>query len=145
MTTSEPLSPEHVADRLHSVSIHLLRRLRRQDDASGVTAPHLSALSVLVFGGPCTLGELASAEQVTPPSITRIAGKLEAAGMVERQVDSTDRRVVRVSATERGREVLLEGRRRRLEDLTTRLRPLDAASLATLERAAGLIEQILRD
>jgi DNA-binding MarR family transcriptional regulator len=147
MTTSPRAAAalEHVAERLHSASIHLLRRLRRQDDASGLSAPHLSALSVLVFRGPCTLGELAEAEQVKPPSITRIIANLEKDGLVERAADASDRRVVRVAATGRGREVLLEGRRRRLEDLTARLRPLDAASLATLQRAAELIEQVLRD
>ncbi len=82
----EAARAERVADRLHSASIHLLRRLRRQDDASGVTAPHLSALSVLVFGGARTLGELAAAEQVTPPSMTRIVRNLEAGGLVARKL-----------------------------------------------------------
>src|ERR1051325_10869744 len=87
---------ERVADRLHSASIPLLRRVRRRDDESGVTAPHLSALSVLVFGGARTLGELAAAEQVTPPSMTRIVRNLEADGLVEREADASDRRVARV-------------------------------------------------
>jgi len=133
-----------VADRLHSASIHLLRRVRRQDDESGVTAPHLSALSVLVFGGARTLGELATAEQVTPPSMTRIVRNLEAEGLVERQTDAADRRVVRVSATESGREVLLEGRRRRVAELAARLDTLGDDELETLARAAELIERVLR-
>src|SRR3712207_302514 len=112
---------ERLADRLHSASIHLLRRLRRQDDASGVTAPHLSALSVLVFGGPKTLGELAAAEQVKPPSMTRIVRNLEADGLVERETDSADRRVFRVRATERGRRVMEEGRQRRVASLADRV------------------------
>jgi len=132
------------ADRLHSASIHLLRRVRRQDDESGVTAPHLSALSVLVFGGARTLGELAAAEQVTPPSMTRIVRNLEASGLVERQTDPADRRVVLVSATGRGREVLLEGRRRRVAELAARLDTLGDEELETLARAAELIERVLR-
>ena len=120
-----PRRVDQVADRLHSASIHLLRRVRRHDDESGVTAPHLSALSVLVFGGGArTLGELAAAEQVTPPSMTRIVRNLEAGGLVERQADAADRRVVRVTATERGRQVLLEGRRRRVAELAARLEEL---------------------
>jgi DNA-binding MarR family transcriptional regulator len=135
---------ERVADRLHSAAIHLLRHVRRRDDEAGVTAPHLSALSVLVFAGPRTLGELAAAEQVTPPSMTRIVRNLEADGLVEREPDPADGRVVRVRPTERGRRVLEEGRRRRIATLAARLHPLDAADLATLEAAAELIERISR-
>ena len=135
---------ERVADRLHSASIHLLRRVRRRDDESGVTAPHLSALSVLVFGGARTLGELAEAEQVRPPSITRIVRNLEADGLVEREPDPADRRIVRVRATEKGRRILEEGRRRRISDLAARLRTVDAGELETLERAAELIERVVR-
>jgi len=139
-----PARVEQVADRMHSASIHLLRRVRRQDDESGVTAPHLSALSVLVFGGARTLGELAAAEQVTPPSMTRIVRNLEADGLVEREPDPADRRVVRVRATERGRQILLEGRRRRVADLSARLRSLAGDELDTLARAAEIIERVLR-
>ena len=135
---------ERVADRLHSASIHLLRRVRRRDDESGVTAPHLSALSVLVFGGARTLGELAEAEQVRPPSITRIVRNLEADGLVEREPDPADRRIVRVRATDKGRTILEEGRRRRISDLAGRLRTVDAGELDTLERAAELIERVVR-
>src|SRR5512138_2827394 len=90
-----------LADRLHSVAIHLLRRLRREDDASGLPAPQLSALSVVVFGGPITLGALANAEQVRPPTITRLVATLEEQGLVDREADTEDRRVVRVRATAR--------------------------------------------
>src|SRR4051795_6843107 len=95
-----------LADRLHSAAIHLLRRLRREDDASGLPAPQLSALSVIVFGGPITLGDLARAEQVRPPTISKLIVGLEQQGLVEREVDATDRRVVRVHATARGTKVL---------------------------------------
>ena len=135
---------ERVADRLHSASIHLLRRVRRRDDESGVTAPHLSALSVLVFGGSRTLGELAQAEQVRPPSITRIVQNLEADGLVEREPDAADRRIVRVRATEKGRQILEEGRRRRISDLAGRLAPLGDGEMEMLERAAELIERVVR-
>src|SRR3954466_6422929 len=134
--SDEGSAAETVADRLHSASIHLLRRVRRRDDESGVTAPHLSALSVLVFAGARTLGELAEAEQVRPPSITRIVQNLEADGLVEREPDAADRRVVRVRATEKGRTILEDGRRRRISDLAARLRTIDATELDVLERAA---------
>ena len=79
MTTSRPTSPtrdvDAVADRLHSAAIHLLRRLRVEDEALGISAPRLSALSVLVFAGPRRVGELAEAEQVEPP--TRLVDGME--------------------------------------------------------------------
>jgi DNA-binding MarR family transcriptional regulator len=134
---------ERIADRLHSASIRLLRTVRKEDDAAGVTAPHLSALSVLVFGGPRTLGELAAAEQVKPPSMTRIVRNLEAAGLAERETDAADRRVARVRATERGREILLAGRRRRVASLAERVEGLDDREMETLEAAAALIERML--
>src|SRR6476619_4222266 len=87
-------APHDLADRLHSVAIHLLRRLRREDDASGLPSPQLSALSVIVFGGPLTLGALAAAEQVRPPTITRLIAAMEKAGLIEREIDQADRRVV---------------------------------------------------
>ena len=145
MTSRDDSSPEVVADRLHSASIHLLRRLRRQDDEAGVTAPHLSALSVLVFVGPRTLGELAAAEQVTPPSMTRIVRNLERDRLVVREVDATDRRVFRVRATEQGERILREGRRRRIAALTERLEKLDGTDLDRLESAAELIERLLAE
>src|SRR3954468_14349028 len=91
-----------VADRLHSAAIHLLRRLRTEDTASGLTAPRLSALSVIVFGGPLTLGALAAAEQVRPPTMTRLVAALEQAGLVARELDPDDRRHVLLRATAEG-------------------------------------------
>ena len=130
-----------VADRLHSAAIHLLRRVRVEDAATGVGPARLSVLSVLVFGRPQTLGALAAAEQVRPPTMTRIVKGLLRSGLVTREVDAGDRRVVRVRATRRGRELLERGRRRRIEHLARRLRGLSPRELALLERAAALIEQ----
>ncbi|MDQ3698433.1 MAG: MarR family transcriptional regulator, partial [Gemmatimonadota bacterium] len=102
------------ADRLHSVAIHLLRRLRREDDRSGLSAPRLSALSVIVFGGPLTLGELAALEQVRPPTMTRLVSALESDGLVVREADARDGRLTRVRATARGRTLLTRARARRV-------------------------------
>src|SRR6185436_19812846 len=87
---------EDLAQRLHAAAIHLLRRLRAEDDASGLTAPRLSALSVLVFGGPRSIGELAAAEQVRPPTISRLVRELERDGLVRREADAGDARIQRV-------------------------------------------------
>jgi DNA-binding MarR family transcriptional regulator len=136
--------PNTVADRLHSAAIHLLRRLRREDDASGLSAPRLSALSVVVFGGPTTLGALAAAEQVRPPTMTRVVQSLERDGLVKREPVPDDARVVMIKATPRGIKLLAEGRTRRVKRLATDLAALEPAELNLLTRAAGLLERVSR-
>src|ERR1041385_2596122 len=96
------VSPEllETADKLHSAAIHLLRRLRVRDRESGIGPAQLSALSVLVFGGPRSLGGLAEAEQVRPPTMSRIVVGLERSGLVRRQT-TDDKRRVRLEPTDR--------------------------------------------
>lgn len=132
------------ADRLHSAAIHLLRRLRTEDDAAGLSAPRLSALSVVVFGGPITLGDLAAAEQVRPPTITRLVRDLERDRLVRLRTDPADRRVRRVEATPKGRRLLDDGRRRRVARLTAAVAALTPAEQRTLDTAAGLLERVAR-
>jgi DNA-binding MarR family transcriptional regulator len=134
--------PEEVADRLHSAAIHLLRRLRREDRQIGLSAPRLSALSVVVMAGPITLGDLAGAEQVRPPTMTRLVSALEAKGLVTREPDPHDRRLTRVRATSKGQTLFAKGRARRIQALATQVRRLDARDVATLRRAAELMEQL---
>ena len=133
------------ADRLHSAAIHLLRAVRRHDAASGLTGPRLSALSVVVFGGPMTIGALAAAEQVRPPTMTRIVTALERAGLVEREPSSADRRATLVRATSQGERLLQEGRLRRVASLARRLAALSAEELRTLQHAAEILERVSRD
>ena len=135
---------EAVAGALHSAAVHLLRRLRREDDASGLSAPRLSALSVVVFGGPLTLGALAAAEQVRPPTMTRIVSALEADGLVQREPGPRDGRVTLVRATPAGTRLLLEGRDRRTAVLAAGLGALTGAELDVLARAAALMEALAR-
>jgi len=131
-----------VADQLHSAAIRLLRRLRKADDETGITAPRLSALSVLVFGGPLTLGHLAAAEQVKPPTMTRLVTALENDGLVVRQVVADDRRKTIIRATAKGRRVMARGRARRVDQLAARLANMTGAELAKLETAALLMRRI---
>src|SRR5215475_8459697 len=98
-----------VADRLHSAAIHLLRRVRKQDVATGEGPARLSALSVLVFGGPKTLGELAAAEQVKPPTMSRMVAGLARDKLVEIAADSSDARRMHIHATEKGKAILQKG------------------------------------
>jgi len=131
-----------LADRLHSASIHLLRGVRRVDAQSGLPPAQLSALSVVVFGGPLSLGALAAAEQVRPPTMTRIVDALEGARLVSRTTDPADARAVLIAATRAGRRLLAEGRRRRVEALAERLRELDAGERAALHAAAPALVRL---
>jgi DNA-binding MarR family transcriptional regulator len=133
-----------VADKLHSAAIHLLRRLRIEDEALGISAPRLSALSVVVFAGPIPIGELATAEGVRPPTMTRLVDGLERDGLVKREPDPEDRRGVVVRATTRGVRTLTRGRARRVEVLAQHLRQLPSKDLATLATAADLFERVAR-
>jgi DNA-binding MarR family transcriptional regulator len=132
-----------VADQLHSAAIHLLRQLRREDDASGLSAPRLSALSVVVFGGPLSLGDLARAEQVRPPTMTRIVTGLEKDGLVTREGDLRDRRLTLISATGKGQKILAAGRARRVEKLATAVNRLTKGELAQLRRGAELLQRVI--
>lgn len=131
------------ADRFHSAAIHALRHVRREDPATGVPPAQLSALSVLVFGGPRTLGELAAAEQVRPPTMTRIVQALEAAGLVRRARDPHDARVHRLHATAKGRRVMQRGRERRVANLATLFDRLSPEQIASVHEAAELVERAL--
>ena len=133
-----------LADRLHSAAIHLLRRVRRGDPETGVTAAQLSALSVLM-GGPKTLGQLAAAEQVRPPTISRLAKEMERLGLVRRDADPKDARIARLRSTAKGSAILRKGRDLRIAELERRLRSLSAAELRTLDDASALIERIVRE
>ena len=132
-----------LADQLHSAAIHLLRHLRKEDAASGLSAPRLSALSVVVFGGSITLGQLARAEQVKPPTMTRIVTGLEKDGLVRRKGDDRDRRLTKIHATPKGEKVLVAGRARRVELLASAVERLGATELAVLGRGAQLLRELI--
>jgi DNA-binding MarR family transcriptional regulator len=139
------LSSRHVeaADRFHSAAIHALRHVRREDPRTGLSAARLSALSVLVYGGPRTLGELAAAEQVRPATMTRIVQSLARDGYVRRDSDPTDGRVVRLQATAKGTRVMQEGRERRVANLAGLLGRLSPDEVARVHEAAELVERAL--
>jgi DNA-binding MarR family transcriptional regulator len=133
-----------VADRIHAAAIRLLRYVRREDVASGMSAPQLSALSVLVFQGPQTMTALAAAEQVRLPTMSKLVADLERRGLVERASDRSDRRVSRISASRKGRSLLEEGRKRRLARLVAALAGLKPAQLVSLAAAADAIREVTR-
>jgi DNA-binding MarR family transcriptional regulator len=133
-----------VADRLHSAALHLLRRLREQDDALGISPARLSALSVVVFAGPIGIGALATVEGVAAPTMSRLVDGLERDGLVVRGPDPDDARGVLVRATSKGTRTLTKGRRTRVETLASSLSRLSRDELAAVARGAELIERIVR-
>jgi DNA-binding MarR family transcriptional regulator len=139
------LRPEALAaaDRLHSAAIHLLRRVRKQDAASGVGPAQLSALSVLVFAGPKTLGELAATEQVKPPTMSRIVAGLKRTRLVEITRDPHDARRMSIHATAKGTRLLQQGRQRRIEYLAAHLDSLNSSDLAQLGAAVDILKRLL--
>lgn len=128
-----------IAERLHSAAIRLLRRLRKSDAASGLSGPKLSALSVLVFGGPQTLKALAVAEQVRAPTMSRLVTELEILGLATKTNEQQDRRKVRIVATALGKSLLKEGRKRRLLTLTQQVQTLNLGERRVLRDAAEIL------
>lgn len=133
---------DRVALGLHSAAIHLLRNVRRQDDAMQIGSAQASALSVLVCGGPRTLGELAEMELVRPPTMTRIVDGLERAGLAERRRSAEDRRRVELLATAKGLRLLEEGRARRIAILRRAFGRLSDAEFTVLERAVPVLQKL---
>jgi DNA-binding MarR family transcriptional regulator len=133
-----------MATRLHGASIRLLRTLRREDDRTGLSAPRLSALSVVVFAGPMSLAELATAEQVRPPTMSRIVDALVKSALVTREAVAEDRRSVRIAATAEGRQVMEVGRDRRVAALVERLRRLADSERRALARGIEILERVAR-
>jgi DNA-binding MarR family transcriptional regulator len=128
-----------LADLLHRGAIGLLRRIKVADQETGISPPRLSALSVLVFGGPQSLASLAQAEGVKPPTMSALVAELEKEGLVEKSPDPEDRRGLIIAATARGRKVMLQGRDRRLALLKERLATLTSDERRRLEQAAPLL------
>jgi DNA-binding MarR family transcriptional regulator len=135
---------ETIADQLHSAAIHLLRKLRKEDEGTGLNAPRLSALSVIVFGGPITLGDLAATEQVRPPTMTRIVNALEEQDLVLKEQNTDDGRSTLISATPAGKKLLMEGRARRVRALAKQIAALNREQRSTLQVAAEILKDVIR-
>ena len=135
--------PDSTAEALHRGALRLLRLLRREDTATGVGSARLSALSVLVFGGPCSLGALAAAEQVSAPTMSRLVVELEREGWLKRRADPTDARATRLEATAAAKRLLERGRARRLDALSAALRTLTRGDRAALAGATEPLERLV--
>jgi DNA-binding MarR family transcriptional regulator len=132
-----------IADRLHSTAIHLLRLVRHVDEETELGPAQLSALSVLVFGGARTLGGLAAAEQVRPPSMTRVVSELEQAGLVRRRAHETDARAIMIAATANGVRLMQAGRARRTRLIAAWLNRLACLDADAIEAALPALEKLV--
>ncbi len=140
---SRQKSSEETARKLHSAALHLMRYVRAQDTALGVPPAQLSALSVVVFGGKQSLSDLAHAEQVRPPTMSRIVDALVRDGLVKREIDKRDRRSVVISATDKGVRIMHEGRSRREKRLLELLGGLTKDEIDVLDQASETISKSL--
>jgi DNA-binding MarR family transcriptional regulator len=136
------MDERETAREINSGAIHVLRALRRVDRQAEITAARLSALSVLVFGGACTMGALAAAEDVAGPTMTRIVDALEHAGLVRRRVLAGAGRPVEVSATAKGERLMRRAADRRLDALTAAMNTLSAADRRRLAGAAPVLDRL---
>lgn len=133
-----------MAARLHSSSVRLLRVARREERGEAIGGPRLSALTLVATAGPVSLAELAAAEQVRPPTMTRIVDSLVADGLALRETAPKDRRAVRISATEAGRRLIDSGQASRAGAVAARLAQLADSERRALYRGVELIERMLR-
>jgi DNA-binding MarR family transcriptional regulator len=131
------------ADRIHSASIHLLRRVAREDAAAGVSAARLSALSVLVFAGPKTVSELAVLERVKVPTMSRLVAAMAGERLVRRVPHGSDARAVVLPPTAKGRRELERARELRLSLLSSLLEGASPRELETVRAAAEIVDRLV--
>lgn len=145
MSTPKIEGASELAERIHSAAIHLLRRLRIQDLASGIGPAKLSALSVLVFSpAPLSLTELAAAEQVKNPTMSRLVNDMEREGLVRTEPALNDARSIRIRPTAKGKTLLLAGKKRRVDSLAKAVADLSREEIEELDSAVEVLRKVIR-
>ena len=139
-----PKPDPKLLQRFHHAAIRLLRKMRAVDEAAGFSGPRASALSVLVFRGPQSLGDLAAAEGVKPPTMSRLVKAMAAERLVTTQTAGEDERRIRIAATARGRSLMLRGRERRIAAIAKLFAAASERDVAALEQVTALLERALR-
>lgn len=137
-----PSGQAGLASVLRVSVMRLARRLRNEREDTSLSLNQLSAMGTLARRGPLTLGELAAAERIQPPSMTRTVSALEARGLVVRDADADDRRLVIVRLSDEGKHMLAADRRRRDAWLNQRLRELTSDEREVLRRAIPVLEKL---
>jgi DNA-binding MarR family transcriptional regulator len=143
-SSAAPVASEELPTRLRLAVLRLARRLRQQAEAD-LTPSMLSAMANIEYRQPVTLGQLAEAERVTPPTMSKIVGRLEDAGLVTRTADSEDKRIQRLSLSREGVRLIARNRSRKNAYLARKLRKLEPEEVAKLEDAVEVIEKILEE
>src|SRR5438477_9458976 len=138
-------SDPQLAEQLRVAIARLTRRLRQTRPVGELTQNQISVLTSLELAGALTPRELAEAERVAPPTMTKVLAKLEERGLLQRTPHPTDGRQVILSATEAGRAVIAETKRARDEWLARRLSTLTAEERDTLKRAADILGRLGRE
>lgn len=141
MSERTPAIDEDVVGRLR-FAIARLARLLRQQDTTALTPTVSAMLATIVRSGPLTLGELAAAEQVAPPTVTKVVSRLEADGLIERVRDTDDRRVCRVVVSAEGRRQIERNKSRRNAWLAERLAELSADDRERVAEAVEVLERL---
>jgi DNA-binding MarR family transcriptional regulator len=144
LSTEKRANTEKLAEQLHSAAVRLLRGVRPVDQSSALSGPRLSALSVILYAGPITLGELAAAEQVKPPTMTRIVQALQEQELVTKRIDAVDRRNVRLSATTKGKKVLIRARRQRTHSLAQKIERLSSREKLALASSIAVLLKLTK-
>ena len=137
-------TPLDLASRLRLDISRMARRLR-QEAGADLTPSQTAALATIEKHGPLTPSELANRERVQRPTVTRVMGRLEEAGLITRAADPTDRRSSLVSISPEGRALLAAARSRKDAYLSQRLDALDDDDRATLDRAAAILERMVKE
>lgn len=137
--------PVEIADRMTLASVRLTRWLRAADPEPQLSGPQVSALAVIVHAGRIRMSDLAVLEEVSRPTITRVAGELQALGLIGRAVDPADGRIGWLSATAAGRARLAAGQARRIAPLAAALGELSMQERADLLRGLEVFEMVLAE
>ena len=124
------------------LSITRLARLLRQQDRTGLGPTLTAALASISRTGGVTHGELAALEQVAPPTITAVVGKMESLGLVTRKTDTRDRRITRIHITSAGRRQLDDVRNRRAAWLREQMDLLSRDEFARLASASDVLAKL---
>ena len=130
------------AARLRRAVTRLNRRLRSSAMTS-ITPTQASMLASIEKCANPSLGDLAVAEQIQPPSVTRIVQAMTESGLVSCAPDPRDRRCTRVTLTTRGRRELEAIRRRKTEFLERTLQSLPAKDQRKAEELVTFLERLL--
>ncbi len=140
----QTISTTELAHRLRPAVARMARRMRQQAGGE-LSASQSAALTTIDCHGPLTPSEVAARERIQRPTATRVLARLEEAGLIARTADPSDRRSSLVSTTPAGAALLVERRARRDAWMAERLDTLSPEDLATLDRAAGILERMLEE